>query len=81
MINKKWINSSHNREAYNSFETLYSNHRIITAIFKLSFRANKKMNKNKKPYNWSLLYINKDLQNFYTDLKRKIYTYTKYIIN
>ena len=82
MINTKLINSEHNCEAYNSFETVYSDHRIITAIFKLNFRANTNMNKNTKPYNWSLLYTNKDLQKkFYTDFKRKFDTYTKYIID
>ena len=77
MINTKWINSAHNCEAYNSFETVYSDHRIITATFKLSFRENKKIT-----YNWSLLYINKDLQKkFYTDFKRKFDNYTKDINN
>ena len=36
------------------------------------------MNINTKPYNWSLLYTNKDLQKkFDTDFKRKFNTYTK----
>ena len=40
------------------------------------------MNKNQKSYNWSLLYINKDLQSkFYTDFKIKFDHYTKYISN
>ena len=66
----------------NSFETVYSDHRIITSIYKLGFRENKKMNKNTKLYNWSLLYTHTYLlTKFYTDFKRKFNTYTKDIID
>ena len=58
MINKKWINSALNCEAYNTFEAVYSDHRIIRASIKISFRANKKLNKTSEQYNWSMLYNN-----------------------
>ena len=57
MINTKWINSAHNYEAYNSFETVYSDHSMITATFKLKFRENKNMNINTKPYNFRTFFV------------------------
>ena len=50
MIDFIMINSAHNYEAYNSFEDVYSDHRIITATLKISFKSNKKLNKNVVPY-------------------------------
>ena len=42
IVNNKWINSARNCEAYNIFEGVYSDHRIVTDIIKLSLRSNKK---------------------------------------
>ena len=42
MINKKWKNSAKNCRSYNSFNGIYSDHRIITVDIKLSLRTNKK---------------------------------------
>ena len=42
IINKKWKNSVQNCRAYNSFNSIASDHRIITADIKLSLRANKR---------------------------------------
>ena len=50
IINKKWKNSVKNCRAYNSFNSIASDHRIITADIKLSLRANKKKNSKCKPY-------------------------------
>ena len=47
IINKKWKNSVKNCRAYNSFNSIASDHRIITADIKLSLRANKDFPKNK----------------------------------
>ena len=41
LINKKWINSALNCEAYSSFKGLSSDHRIVTAKIRLSLRRNK----------------------------------------
>ena len=48
IVNNKWINSARNCEAYNTFEGVYSDHRIVTATLKLSLRSNKKSIINKK---------------------------------
>ena len=53
-INKKWKNSVHNCQSYNSFSSLGSDHRVVTAKIKLSFRK-----RQTKPcgdnHDWSVL--------------------------
>ena len=39
IVNNKWINSAKNCEAYNTFECVYSDHRIVTATLKLSLKV------------------------------------------
>ena len=51
MINRKWQNSIHNIQAYNTFNTVGSDHRIVTASICLSLRAQKTRPKSIK-YNW-----------------------------
>ena len=41
LVNRKWLNSVMNSEAYSSFESINSDHRIVTARVRLSVRANK----------------------------------------
>ena len=41
LVNKKWKNSIHNVEAYNSFSSLGSDHRLVTANIRLSLRMSK----------------------------------------
>ena len=54
-MNRKWSNGSLNCEAYNSFDSVGSDHRIVSAKIRLSLRANKiKSNKSPK-YDWSVL--------------------------
>ena len=66
LINKKWKNSGINCQAYNSFRTIFSDHRIVTAKIRLSLRANK-ASINKTPrYDWSALLQNDDIQKKYT---------------
>ena len=55
IINKKWKNSAKNCRAYNSFASIASDHRIVSAQIKLSLRANKKKTSKNKPYEWSCL--------------------------
>ena len=66
------MNSVKNCEAYNSFSSIGSDHRIITAKIKLSLRSNKKRTK-RMTYDWSVL-KNKNTSKAYsimteTDLK------------
>ena len=54
LVNSKWKNSIHNSEAYSSFASVGSDHRIVTASVKLSLRATKTRSK-KQQYDWKLL--------------------------
>lgn len=65
LINKKWRNSLKNIEAYNSFASLGSDHRILSAKVQLSLRATKKAPKV-KPLDWGTLANDSDLQDLYT---------------
>ena len=65
LINKKWINSALNREAYYSFEGLPCDHRIITAKIPLSLRRNASQTTRTALYEWSKL-NNRDICDEYT---------------
>ena len=65
LVNKKWINSVKNVEAYNTFASLGSDHRTLTARIKLSLRTCKTP-KGKPIYNWDKLKTDTDLQARYT---------------
>ena len=41
LVRKKWRNSVNNAEAYNSFNTARSDHRVVMAIVRLSLRVPK----------------------------------------
>ena len=73
MINKKWINSVQNCEAYHSLEGISTDHRIVSLRIKLSLRANKKKSNTKIAYNWEHLINNEDLQNQFSTLFRNRY--------
>ena len=64
LINKKWTNSMHNVEAYSSFSSSGSDHRLVTAKIRLSLRMSKSPAK-KKSYDWTSL-RNTELQQLYT---------------
>ena len=64
LVNRKWKNSVKDVEAYSSFSSLGSDHRILTAKIKLSLRM-KKSAPRKIPYDWSALNEPK-LQQLYT---------------
>ena len=63
IINKKWKNSARNCECYNTFEGVYSDHRIVTSNIQLSLRSNKQKKSNRPCYDWKQLSQNKVLQN------------------
>ena len=64
LINKKWKNSALNCEAYSSFESVSTDHRIVTAKIRLSLRKNAKRTATTKHYDWALL-NNKDVRDKY----------------
>ena len=63
-INKKWKNSAMNCEAYSSFESVSSDHRIVTAKIRLSLQKNTKRTATTKHYDWALL-NNRDIRDKY----------------
>ena len=71
LVNRKWRNSVKNVEAYNSFSSIGSDHRVINAKIKLSLRVSKTPPKTR--YDWSALRC-KDLQQRYTVKIRNKYT-------
>ena len=54
LINKKWRNSVLNVEPYNSFSTVGSDHRIVTARIRLSLRKTKRK-QMREEYDWEIL--------------------------
>ena len=64
LINKKWKNSAMNCEAYSSFESVSSDHRIVTAKIRLSLRKNATRIATTKHYDWVLL-NNRDIRDKY----------------
>ena len=72
LINKKWKNSVKNCRAYNSFISVASDHRIVTANIQLSLRANKNKSSRIKPYDWSNLKNIADIRNkFIIEVKNR----------
>ena len=70
MVNKKWKNSVHNCQSYNTFSSLGPDHRVVTMKIKLSFRQSKTLSRGKN-YDWSVL-KNKDIKDNYTiELKNR----------
>ena len=69
LIRRKWKNSLHNCKAYNSFRSVGSDHRILTAKLKLSLRKNSTQAK-KTQYDWSIL-KNKDASTEYSKAVRE----------
>ena len=72
IINKKWKNSATNCRAYNSFASIASDHRIVSAQIKLSLRVNKKKTSKNKTYDWSCLKNNTEIRkSFITKVKNR----------
>ena len=69
LINKKWKNLVKNVEAYSSFSSLGSDHRIVTARLKLSLRTSKTLSREKQ-YDWKVLRSDSEIQSQYTILVR-----------
>ena len=65
LINKKWKNSVKNVEAYSTFASIGSDHRVVSAKLKLSLRTCKTPPR-KTAFDWNVLRGNSDLQQLYT---------------
>ena len=69
---KQCKNSVKNCRAYNSFITVASDHRIVTANIQLSLRANTNKSSRIKPYDWNLK-NNVDIRNkFIIEVKNRL---------
>ena len=65
LVRNKWRKSIRNCEAYNTFLSLRSDHRIVVANLTLSLRASKQIAKPKPKYVWSDLRDKDKLQERY----------------
>ena len=64
LVRRKWRNSVQNAEAYNTFSTVGSDHRVVTANMRLSLRTSK--NARKVMYDWKQFTSSPELQQRYT---------------
>ncbi|MEE8288342.1 MAG: reverse transcriptase domain-containing protein [Nitrosomonadaceae bacterium] len=65
LVNKKWRNSILNVEPYNTFASVGSDHRIVTANVRLSLRKSKRTPRRDQ-YDWEVLKNNQGIQQAYT---------------
>ena len=65
LIRKKWRNSVKDVEAYNTFASIGSDHRIVSARIRLSLRTSKAAPKRKQ-YDWRSLSTDTNIQKQYT---------------
>ena len=65
LVNFKWKNSILNTEAYSSFDSVGSYHRIVTARVQLSLRATKPPT-TKKRYDWKALRHDQELHSAFS---------------
>ena len=66
IINKKWKNSAKDCRAFNSFEGVKSDHRVVSAKIRLTLRANKPKSSRYPPYDRSSLRTNPVITNTFT---------------
>ena len=66
LVRHKWKNSVTNSEAYNTFASIGSDHRIVTAYIRLSLRASGKTPAKVVKYDWKVLTTDPELQDKYT---------------
>ena len=69
LINRKWKNSMKNCEAYNSFGSLGSDHRIVTAKIKVSFRLPRAPTQIR--YDWTALHNSEILEKYNITLRNR----------
>ena len=74
IINSNWKNSAKNARAYNSFISLVSDHRIVSANIELSLRKNIKKVSKTKLYDWSSLKYDAKIKNTFITEVKNIYS-------
>ncbi|XP_072033089.1 craniofacial development protein 2-like [Amphiura filiformis] len=72
LVCRKWRNSILNCCTYNSFASIGSDHRVVTAKLRLSLRSNGKTPPRKIRYNWKVLAQDTQLQDMYAVKVRNI---------
>ncbi|XP_072036995.1 uncharacterized protein [Amphiura filiformis] len=65
LIRRKWRNSLQNAEAYNTFASVGSDHRIVSARIRLSLRKSKTLPR-KNQFDWKSLSTDRNIQKMYT---------------
>ena len=65
LINKKWRNSALDCEAYNSFSTVNSDHRIVSSRIRLSLRMHKNKSRKTVNYDWKRLLLDESVKTAY----------------
>ena len=70
LINAKWTRSITNCRAYNSIE-LGSDHRVVTANFKIRFRTFKQKASSRKKYHWIRLQNPETLRHYQLELRNR----------
>ena len=65
LIQRNWRNSMLNAEAYNTFASVGSDHRIVSARVRLSLRKSKTLVR-KKQHDWNLFRTDSNLQKLYS---------------
>ena len=73
LVNNKWRNSVNNAEAYSSFSSVGSDHRVVSAAIRLSLRSPKDVKTPHTNYDWKVLRHDTDLQERYTAEVRNRY--------
>ena len=75
LVRKKWTNSVHNSEAYNSFKTIGSDHRVVSSKLRLSLRVPLRVPRKTKKiiYDWKLFTQSFELQQHYTITVKNTY--------
>ena len=64
IVRQKWRNSVHNSQAFNSFKSVGSDHRVVIAKIKLSLRTSK--SKRSVKYDWDAFQADHHIQMRYT---------------
>ena len=71
MVNAKWVRSITNCRAFNSIE-LDSDHRIVSANFRIRFRKFKQTPSNRVKYDWNKVIENPEIcQQYQLELKNR----------
>ena len=65
LIKRKWRNSLKNVEAYGTFESVGSDHRVVVAKLRLSLRSNVKQPEQSVRYDWEQFRSSPELQQKY----------------